>query len=70
MHGCIRYFCSNVKPQAGSVHACLRAHLEFLKPQCRRAEFEEMQLESETFDMKFELRKACAYVTHFFAFAP
>ena len=45
----------------GSVHACLRAHLNLLKPECRRGEFEEMEIEASDFDLKLQLKQACAY---------
>ena len=58
-----QYFCARVNPGFGTVHACLRAHLEFLKPNCRRAEFDELALESESLDFKIKLQAACATET-------
>eukprot|EP00750_Incisomonas_marina_P032420 INCI9171.2.p1 GENE.INCI9171.2~~INCI9171.2.p1 ORF type:complete len:1203 (-),score=175.25 INCI9171.2:2294-5902(-) len=56
-----KYFCASIKPGMGSVHACLRAHLNLLKPECRRGEFEEMEIEASDFDLKLQLKQACAY---------
>ena len=55
-----KYFCANIQPGSGSVNSCMKAHLEFLQPRCRRAEFEEISQETSDIDLQPEVRQSCA----------
>ena len=61
-HACaddIKQFCGQVQSGRGRVHACLRAHMDFLTPECRSSEFEEMESERNDVRLNFPVAVAC-----------
>jgi len=49
-----------VEDSASAVQDCLRAHLSQLSPECRSAEFKELQVETQSLELKPGLLRACA----------
>ena len=55
----IKQFCGKVQSGRGRVHACLREHMDFLSPECRSSEFEEMESEHNDVRLNFPVAVAC-----------
>ena len=55
----IKQFCRGVQSGRARVHACLRVHIEFLSPDCRSSEFEEMENELNDVRLNFPVAVSC-----------
>jgi Golgi apparatus protein 1 len=55
--GDVERFCSGVK--STKLHGCLRDHLDQVSLGCRNAEFEELKVESQSIELKPEMKKQC-----------